>query len=167
MEKSYVVSGYICAGKTYIVEKYDDVTEVASTYYNYLLTDEQKKMPLEALKSTKREIDPNWPHNYIDAVVEATKNHRVVLVAPGIIISDLLRERGVDCILAFPDPSCKEEYKRRAKQRGNNDAFLQRIEDNFNNDVAERMAQPNRKIVLKCDEYLEDGLVREGIIERK
>lgn len=163
-EKSYVISAWICAGKTYVVEKYPDVIEVASTYYKYLLTDEQKNAPLESLKSTKREIDPAWPDNYIDAVIEAMEEHKVILVAPGKIIYDLFRERGVDCILAVPDINSKEEYKRRSKQRGNNEAFLQRIDENLEKDSKEMLAEPNQKIILEHNEYLEDALLRKGII---
>jgi len=46
-----------------------------SFYYKYLLTEEQKNAPLESLKSTKREIHPDWPGNYIDAVVDAMGKH--------------------------------------------------------------------------------------------
>ncbi|MDR0449105.1 MAG: hypothetical protein LBG89_01430 [Rickettsiales bacterium] len=162
---SFVISAWICAGKTFIIENYKNVTEIASGNYKYLLTDEQKSMPPESLKSTQREINPYWPNNYVDAVIEAMKKYEVVLVAPGKIIYDLLRERGVDCILAVPNIYSKEEYKRRAKQRGNNDAFLQRIEENLEKDAKEMLAEPNKKIILKQYEFLEDALLREGILK--
>jgi len=164
-QKSYVISAWICAGKTYITKKYPDVIEVLSGDYKYLLTDEQKNMPSESLKSTVREINPDWPGNYADAVAAAMEKHPVVLVAPGKIIYDLLRERGIDCILAVPDMDSADEYKRRSKQRGNNDAFLQRIEDNLEKDSKEMLAEPNKKIILRRGEYLEDALLREGIIK--
>ena len=163
-QKSYVISAWICAGKTYIVEKYPEVVEVLSGDYKYLLTDEQKSAPKESLKSTVREINPAWPGNYADAVAEAAGKHRVVLVAPGKIVYDVLRERGIDCVLAVPDKDSAEEYKRRSKLRGNNDAFLERIENNLGCDANEMLAEPNKKIILKCGEYLEDALLREKII---
>ena len=92
------------------------------------------------------------------------KEYTVVLVAPGKIIYDLFRERGIDCILAVPNTESVEEYKRRSKERGNNDEFLKRIENNLEGDVAEMLAEPNKKIILKKDEYLADALLREGII---
>ncbi|MCL2438932.1 MAG: hypothetical protein FWD15_00280 [Alphaproteobacteria bacterium] len=164
-KKPYVISAWICAGKTHIVKKYPDVVEVLSGDYKYLLTDEQKNMSSESLKSTVREINPAWPGNYADAVIAAGEQYPVVLVAPGKIIYDLLRERGIDCILAVPNPASKEEYKRRALLRGNNDAFLKRIEENLEKDAREMLAEPNKKIILEPGEYLEDALLREGIIK--
>ena len=49
-QKSHVISAWICAGKTHLVKNNPNVTEVLSGDYKYLLTDEQKNMPSEALK---------------------------------------------------------------------------------------------------------------------
>ena len=161
-----VISGWICAGKSHLVENFNngEITEVLSTYYKYSLTDEQKNAPLESIKSTKREPNPNWPQNYIDAVKDAAKKYKIVLVAPGIWLLDMISDQGVELTLAIPDANDKEEYKRRSKQRGNNDEFLQRIEDNFEKDRADMMASSHKKIMMKPGEYLHDALAREGIL---
>ena len=161
-----VISGWICSGKSHLIEKFNngEVTEIPSTYYKYLLTDEQKNAPLESIKSTKREPNPDWPQNYIDAVKDATKKYKIVLVCPGIWLLDMIVEQGVELTLAIPDAGDKEEYKRRSKQRGNNDEFIQRIEDNFEKDRAEMLASSHKKIMMKPGEYLYDALLREGIL---
>ena len=54
-----IISAWICAGKTYLTNKYENITELPSGNYKYILTDEQKSVEnKESLKSTKREINP-------------------------------------------------------------------------------------------------------------
>lgn len=165
-KKPIVVSAWICAGKTYVTEKYNSVTELPSGDYKYLLTDEQQAVEnKESLKSTKREINPAWPTNYYDAILEEVKKeeHSVILIAPCMPFADM-REYGIEFLLAYPDPSCKEEYKDRARSRGANEAFVTRVATQIETDFEEFLKQPNEKIILQPGEYLEDALIRTGIL---
>ena len=62
MKKPIIISAWICAGKTYLTNKYENIIELPSGDYKYILTDEQKSVTnKESLKSTNREINPDWP----------------------------------------------------------------------------------------------------------
>jgi len=165
-DKPYIVSAWICTGKTHLTKKYQDITELPSGDYKYILTDEQKRVAnKESLKSTKREINPAWPKNYYNAIIKEVDSgkHRIVLVAPCMPFAEM-REHGIDFVLAYPDPICKEEYKNRARNRGANEEFVKRIEDTIQTDFEEFLDQPNEKIIMQPGEYLEDALVRKGIL---
>lgn len=167
-KRPLIISAWICSGKTYLTQKYDSITELPSGDYKYILTEEQKAVVnKESLKSTKRAINPEWPKNYYDAIIEEAKSgsHEIILVAPCMPF-DEMRAYGIDFILAYPDPSCKEEYKRRAKQRGANDEFIKRVETKIESDFEDFLSQPNEKIIINPGEYLEDALIRVGIIKR-
>jgi len=165
-KKPVVVSAWICAGKTHLTAKNKSVTELPSGDYKYILTDEQKAVKnKESLKSTKREINPAWPHNYYDAIIQEVKqgNHSVVLIAPCMPFQQM-RDYGVDFILAYPDPACAEEYMQRARNRGANEEFVKRVQAQITTDFEDFMEQPNEKIVLQPGEYLEDALQRAGVL---
>lgn len=168
-KKSYVISAWICAGKTHLVKKYENITELPSGDYKYILTDEQKAVAnKESLKSTTRELNPAWPKNYYDAILKEAKSgkHDVILIAPCMPFEEM-RNYGIDFMLAYPDPACKKEYKERARSRGANEEFVKRIEVKIQSDFEEFLKQPNEKIILQPGEYLEDALVRVGILKTK
>lgn len=168
-KKPIIISAWICAGKTYLTQNYSNITELPSGDYKYILTEEQKAVKnKESLKSTKREINPAWPKNYYDAILKEAKSgkHEIILIAPCMPFEEM-RNYGIDFILAYPDPACKEDYKRRARQRGANEEFVKRVETKIEPDFAEFMAQPNEKIILRPGEYLEDALLRVGILKTK
>lgn len=166
-KRPIIISAWICAGKTYLTKNYDNVTELPSGDYKYILTEEQKAVVnKESLKSTKREINPEWPQNYYNAILDEAKSgrHEIILIAPCMPFQEM-RDYGIDFILAYPDPACKEEYKRRARSRGANEEFVKRVDTKIESDYAEFLAQPNEKIIIQQGEYLEDALIRVGILK--
>lgn len=168
-KKPIIISAWICAGKTYLTKKYKNITELPSGDYKYILTKEQKAVEnKESLKSTKRKINPAWPINYYDAILDELKSGKydVILIAPCMPFEEM-RNYGIDFILAYPDQACKHEYKDRAKSRGANDEFVKRVETKIQTDFEEFLEQPNEKIILQPGEYLEDSLIRVGILKNK
>lgn len=165
--KPIVISAWICAGKTHLTRKYPNVTELPSGDYKYTLTEEQKAVEnKESLKSTKRKINPEWPTNYYKAILSEIdrKKHDVILIAPCMPF-DEMRSYGIDFLLAYPDPKCKEEYMDRARNRGANEDFVKRVETKIESDFEEFLKQPNDKIILRPSEYLEDALIRVNILK--
>lgn len=168
-KRPIIISAWICAGKTYLTKKYDNVTELPSGDYKYILTDEQKAVAnKESLKSTPRAINPAWPHNYYNAILEEANSghHEIILIAPCMPFGEM-RNYGIDFILAYPDPSCREEYKKRARARGANEEFVKRVDTKIETDYSEFLEQPNEKIIIQPGEYLEDALIRVGILKAK
>ena len=165
-KKPIIISAWICCGKTYLSSKYDNITELPSGDYKYILTEEQKAVKnKESLKSTVRQINPLWPQNYYEAIVREyeSNNHEIILIAPCMPFQEM-RDYGIDFILAYPDPACKEEYKVRARNRGANEEFVKRVDTKIETDFQDFLSQPNEKIILQPGEYLEDALIRVGII---
>ena len=167
-QKPVIISAWICTGKTHLTEKYKTITELPSGEYKYILTDEQKAVEnKESLKSTKRELNPAWPTNYYDAILKEAKSgkHDIILIAPCMPFKEM-REYGINFLLAYPNPACKEEYKERARNRGANEEFVKRVETSIQIDFEEFLKQPNEKIILLPGEYLEDSVIRVCILRK-
>ena len=164
-----ILSAWICAGKTYLTKKHKNIIELPSGDYKYILTDEQKAVAnKESIKSTKREINPAWPKNYYDAILKEAQSgkHDIILIAPCMPFEEM-RSYGINFTLAYPNPSCKEEYKERARSRGANEEFVKRVESTIQSDFEDFLNQPNEKIIMQLSEYLEDALIRVGILQAK
>ena len=158
-----------------------DVTEYGNDIKNYFETAfndnrvaegkvklevEQKAVKnKESLKSTPRAINPEWPTNYYKAIIDTYNEgkYKIILIAPCMPFAEM-RDYGIDFILAYPDPSCKEDYMQRAKNRGANEDFVKRVETKIETDYLDFLSQPNEKITIKPGEYLEDALIRTGIL---
>lgn len=72
--------------------------------------------------------NPDFPNNYIEHIktLEGT-----VFVSSHVEVRDALRNEGLYYTLVFPDPSCKDEYLERYKQRGSPQAFIDLIDKNW------------------------------------
>ncbi len=163
-----IISAWICAGKTYLTKKYKNIIELPSGDYKYILTEEQKAVKnKESLKSTTRELNPAWPKNYYDAILKEFNGgeHDIILIAPCMPFKEM-RDYGIKFILAYPDPICKEEYMERARSRGANEEFVKRVESKIQTDFEDFLSQPNNKIIMESGEYLEDALIRVGILNK-
>ena len=75
-----------------------------------------------------------------------------------------MRDYGIEFTLAYPNPACKDEYIERARARGANEEFVNRIETRIQMDFEDFLNQPNEKITIQPGEYLEDALTRTGIL---
>ena len=164
-----VIYGFAGCGKSTLAKKYCDKNifiDLESSDYKYILTDKQKLESVEERKGTKRKVNPDFPQNYFNAILDARKKYEYVFVALCGIIE--CSKNGVDYWMLFPDYDCKDEYIERYKERGNGKGFVRKFEENFDNYV--KMCYENkrplcsRKIVLHKGEFLEDVLKREKII---
>ena len=58
-------------------------------------------------------------------------------------------------------------YQSTPKNNGESDEeFVKRVETKINEDYEEFLNQPNEKIIIKSGEYLEDALIRVGILKK-
>ena len=162
-----IVSAGVCCGKTYLGQHYKTVLDLESTPYNYILTEEQKLLDNEQLKGTKKELNPNFLDDYYLAIKDAVLKYDVVLVAPGKKIRAMLQEKKLDYIVAYPDENCLEEYIGRAKNRGNNESFVERMKNGMIPEGMTTDIYATKHIVLHSGEYLENALLKEHLISKQ
>lgn len=103
-----------------------------------------------------------FPENYIDHISLITKagNYDYVLVSSHKEVRELLA-KDHKYFLVYPDASLKEEYMERYRRRGSPQPFLDLMDKNFENFVAEckDFQHPNvTHVVLQKDETLKDVL---------
>lgn len=154
-----IIAGFPCVGKTTMGNKYENVIDLSSTKYHYIV--EQDKIN-EQLKGNEKQhkVNPNWPQNYIDEVVRIKDKYDVVFVCDRVEILSLMISQNIDFLIAMPHKNLKYDYIERAKQRGNNEKFLKIYEEKFNIWWNDMNSLPVKKIYLEKDEYVEDALIR-------
>ena len=130
-----VICASIATGKSSVSsnERYAGrVAEIEMSTYKKILTDEQKKMCPEELKSVKAPINPNWEQEYFAAIEDAASDPNIdyVLVAKENAV-DLCQAKGIEYWRAYPALDCKQEYLERCKGRGNKGDFIKLLEENW------------------------------------
>ena len=162
-----IISGFPGIGKTTISKKYpNEVIDIESSDYKWVYFDEEiLYQDTELIKGTEnRVLNPNWPNNYLEAILLNAQQYKYVLIVQGEDIRNLLDAKQLDYLLAFPSIQCKSEYVERYRARRNNEKFINQIEKCFDIWIENLQKSPHRKIIIKPGHTLEDEMLDLGMI---
>lgn len=162
-----IISGFAGIGKTTIAEKYQNrIIDLESSDFKWVYEDDTTANMSKELRKgvSNRMLNPEWPRNYMKAIMEATKKFDIVLIAQGNDIRDLLDENRIEYCICFPAVECKQEYLDRYMARGNQQAFVELIKSNFKTWVEDLMDCPQQKLIMKPGQHLEDVMKENGLI---
>lgn len=108
---------------------------------------------------------PDFPNNYISHIKECIGEYDVVLVSSHEVVRDALKESGLEYTIVYPSIELKEVYLKRYKERGNNEAFIELLENNWEKWITDidNEVYP-MKIKLHDDFYLSDYLKHAGAV---
>ena len=98
----------------------------------------------------------NFPQNYIEHIKERIADgYARIFISSHKVVRDALVENGLEFILIYPDETLKKEYIDRYKNRGNSEQFVELLDKNWENWIAECKEQKGCKhIVLSSGQYL-------------
>ena len=157
-----IISGFPGIGKTTLSKKFpNEVVDMESSNYKWIYFDEDVAyQDSELIKGTEnRELNPNWPNNYLEAILSNMQRYKYVLIVQGEDVRDLLDEHSIDYTLAFPSPQSKSEYVERYRTRGNNEKFINIIEKSFDLWIGNLQKSPHKKIIIRPGHTLEDEML--------
>ncbi len=109
-------------------------TKVYSAFPGVGKTTYFKSTDRNVLDSDSSKFDKkNFPANYIEHIERNIEDPKVdkILVSSHKDVRDALVKKGIPFVLVYPDRSLKDEYIQRYKNRGNNDAFVELLEKNW------------------------------------
>ncbi len=161
-----IVAGFGAIGKTTLGEKYNNIIDLESGYYQWDNTGHEH-IPYEKRKGQKnREKNKDWPNNYFEAITEASNKYDIVLTSMHWDLLDFFESNDIEYYIAFPTPDSRDILEKRCYDRGNNAVFTDKLLINLV-EYKKKMACYNPKEVLyiKKDEYLEDVLMKNNLIK--
>ena len=128
-----------------------------TTYFN---TTDRNVLDSDSSKFDKK----HFPANYIEHIERNIQDPKVdkILVSSHKDVRDALLKKGIPFVLVYPNREIKDEYIQRYKDRGNNDAFVDLLEKNWDNwmDEMDQMEAPQGqtlyKVKLGPGQYLAD-----------
>jgi adenylate kinase family enzyme len=152
-----IISGFAGIGKSTLAQKEPEYcVDLESSDFKWVIPQEQLEMSVEERKGLPKEQNPLWPENYITVMTRLNKEGKMVFISMDLQVRQLLQERGIDFVLAYPSKDSKETFVQRMRNRGNNEGFVTLIEKNFEQWIDDLEKQPQKKIRLTDNQYLSD-----------
>lgn len=159
--KGIIIAGFGGVGKTELAKKYKNVIDLESIFWRWQYN--EKYTNIEEYKSCENRIlNPDFPQNYMEAIKENQKKYDIVLIAYNTTICEALKENELSFLLCYPDKEAKDIYIERYRKRGNNERFINKNIESFEEavDIVEKRIEP--KIVLYGNETIEEYLIKNG-----
>lgn len=104
-----VCSVFPCCGKTYLAKNQEQ--------YHLKVMDSDSSNFHWIYQGYGREINPDWPNNYVNHIKENMNNYDIILVSSHKEIREGLAAAGVEYLTIYPDRKCKAEWVGRAVLR--------------------------------------------------
>lgn len=137
-----VYCGFAGIGKSSLAKVNDKFVDLESSNYRWLNKDD--KTP-----------NPNFVQDYKKAIDENIKNDKIVLTSLHPQIVNLLISENYNMKIVIPNLNCKDIYKQRYIDRGNDKEFIENMMNNWEKFID--MWKDNKlTISLKDDEFLID-----------
>ena len=161
--RGILIAGFGAIGKTTVSKKYDNVIDLESSSFKYIIDDELKKLNPEERKGLKsRKLNKEFPDNYYNEIMKDLEIYDIVFISMHNEIINLLEENNINYYVVYPEENMIEEILERCKNRGNKDDFLKGVKDAYY-----RLYPSKCKniIWMKRGEYLEDILIRNNFFK--
>jgi len=164
-KKPLIISGFGGIGKTTLANKYSNVIDLESSKYQYVYPEPTTQEEYEKLKANQnREINPEYPKNYVEAIKDAMTKYDVICVRYNSYKNpNFLDTYGFDYVVCYPTKKAfKKYYIQRFRDRGNTEEFIEVLQ-RYHNLCCEISKKTRKKIILREDETLEDALIKKGV----
>ena len=157
-----LIGGFKAIGKSTLANKYNNVVDIESSDFEYIIDEKLKKIPIEQRKGLKIRVkNPDYPLNYYNELISNLKNDNIVLFACKPEVISLLNENNISYYIVYPEEDMLEEIIDRCRSRGNNQEFLSRIKKVYFEDFPKN---DDKVIWLKKGQYLESVLEENGLL---
>lgn len=131
-----IICGFPGIGKSTVVQNDDTVLDLDSAPYSRIQT---------------------FPLNYLQAIIEAEQNgYEYILISTHESVRKLLQTVGMKYTNVYPTVDLGEEYIQRYRERGSPEAFINFLEENWDDFIFELQYDESDYIELEEGQFLSD-----------
>lgn len=161
--RGILIAGFGAIGKTTLSKKYNNIIDLESSSFKYIIDEKLSKINTEERKGLKsRKLNIEFPNNYYNEIIKDLEIYDIVLISMHNEIIDLLEQNNISYYVVYPEENMIDEVLERCKNRGNNNDFLNGVRDAY----YRLYPKKSTKIIwMKKGEYLEDILIRNELLK--
>lgn len=156
-----VVSVFAGLGKTSVGNKYNNVLDLRSSAYRCDYSN-INEADYEKMKCSKSRVpNPEWPTNYLNAIIDAQEKYDLILVPSNPDIRELLVKNKIAFLFVLPEKNndTKNELLQRYKDRGNSSELIDTVMNYFDDWSRSQNDYDYPIAIVKNGKYLEDLLL--------
>lgn len=149
--RTRIIAAFPGTGKSYYHKQYPDTTlDSDSSNFSWVKKAEGDKTR-----------NPNFPDNYIKHIKENIGKYEFIFVSTHKEVREALLENCIFFYLLYPEVQDKEEFLKRYIDRGNDDAFVKLLDQNWEDWIREcRLTTSGCENVPMCFPFIEEELPR-------
>ena len=164
--KTIVISAFPGCGKSYVYNNFKDefegILDSDSSQFSWVKDKDG---------NNTKERNPEFPKNYIDHIKENIGKVEVIFVSSHKEVRDCLKLNEIEYVLVFPLLTMKEEFIERFRSRGNDEAFITFISNNWKKFIDELFEEeyPTKFVLNDLSKHIFDMLFIQtptGLIKR-
>lgn len=150
-----IISAFPGCGKSYCTANTEGlkILDSDSSKFSWIYKD--------GVKTDER--NPEFPANYIAHIKENIKTADVIFVSSHENVRQALKEANITYISVFPALDAKEEFMERFKNRGDNEAFLNLLDTNWEKWIDQLVDDESNpaleKFIIKGEDFLDEELL--------
>ena len=149
-----IISAFPGIGKTTLATENPNVIDLESSNYKWL--DIDTNLSIEERKGTSKTLNPNFPENYVQDIIDLSREGYTVLISSHKEVRDELHKRNIQFTIVLPSLDMKQEMIDRYIKRGNQENFVTMLKNNYETFINDLMTDPSPKIILNKGQYLKD-----------
>lgn len=156
-----IIAAHAGTGKTTLARMFpNEMVDFVCMPYKYYLPGNSEYDETNKARSDL-EMREDWPYNYVDAIKEALKSGKTLLIPLAWNVLLHLEMEKIPYLLCYPRRDAKEIYRKRYIDRGNSDEFLSIFIDSWDGfiDALEEDSY-GQHIVLEPHQFLSDVLMK-------
>ena len=148
MKETLIISGFPGVGKSYFKNNHSN---------NMVILDSDSSN-FSWLEGTK-ERNPDFPNNYIQHIKDNIGKADIIFISSHKAVRDALKHNNIFYYLVYPCRYIKDEYLQRYKERGNAPAFIEFIDENWEDFVKDIEKETFPKLILlRRGQHLKDAV---------
>jgi hypothetical protein len=161
-----IIAGFAGIGKTTTAQKYKEIIDLEHNPFKYDYSD-QENVDFEKMKgTTDRKIRPGWEQTYIQAIKHHSKTALCVFVYAKEEMLQLYERENIKFAVCYPDRDSFEKfYISRYRQRGNSQAYIDKILNHYSRHIPVLASKNTQQIVLHGNQTIEDWLLANGYLK--
>lgn len=144
VKKAVIISGFPGTGKSWLFNNLKDKNILDSDSSNFSWV-------------SKGVRNNDFPNNYITHIKENMFNADIICISSHDLVREELKTQNINYTIFYPSKECKEIYIQRYINRGNDEAFIEMMKNNFDKfiDQIDKDEFPH-KIKMTEDLYISD-----------